>query len=118
MLSKALKYLLDNAVLPVALAAAGTAVPLFGILLRIPILGSIIKQGIQKLLDDLYDKGVIGVKIELLDHASVKANAEYAPQVAIIREAQSQDELTPEQEAEYAKKLDKLIGHRPGIVNG
>ena len=118
MISRALKFLLDKAAIPAALSAAGLAVPIFGILLSIPIIGPAIRAGIQKLLDDLFDKGVIDIKIDLLDHLSEKAKEEYAPQIAVLREAQAQPELTPEQEKEYAEKLDKLIGHRPDIVNG
>ena len=118
MFSKALKFLLDNAAIPAALTAAGIAVPFFGILLRIPLVGGWIKQGIQYILDDLFDKGVIEVKINILDNLDAKARAEYAPQITILREAQAQPELTPEQEKEYNEKLNKLIGHRPDVVNG
>lgn len=118
MFSKALKFLLDKAVLPAAFVAAGTAIPVFGFLMSIPIIGPAIRAGIQHILDDLYDKGMIAVKINLLDHLDAKAKAEYAPEIKILQDAQAQDSLTPEQEKEYNEKLNNLLRSRPGIVDG
>ncbi len=118
MFSNALKFLLDKVALPAAFTAAGVAIPFFGFLMAIPIVGTAIRAGIQHILDGLFDKGVIEVKVNLLDYLDVRAKAEYAPEIKIIRDAQSQDSLTPEQEAEYDEKLNNLLKSRPGIVNG
>lgn len=118
MITRALRYLLDNAAIPAALTAAGIAVPLFGILLRIPILGEIIRRGIQAAIDDLFEKSAIEVKMELIDRLSDAAKEKYAPQIALLQEAQSRPALTPAEEEEYAKRLQELGKNRPGIVNG
>lgn len=118
MFSAALKFLLDRVALPAAFTAAGAAFTPFGFLLGLPFIGDWIRAGIQKIFDDLLDKGIIEVKVEILDNLNEKAEVEYAPQITILREAQANPELTPEQEKEYAEKLDELIRHRPGVVNG
>ncbi len=118
MFSKGLKFLFDNAVLPAALTAAGVAFPLLGALLAVPVIGNWFRKIVQWFFDYFIDKGVIVLKEGLLDTLNEKAKVDYAPQIQILRDAQSQDELTPEQEKEYAEKLDKLIRHRPDIVNG
>lgn len=118
MFSSALKTMFDDVILPALLTAAGTAIPLFGFVLAIPVLGPLTKKAIQWIFDSLYDQGVIELKIALIDKLSTAAKEKYAAEIAVIREAQKQTSLTPEQEAEYAKRLQDLIKNRPGIVNG
>jgi hypothetical protein len=118
MISGILKTILDNVVLPAALTAAGTAIPLFGILLSIPFIGPLIKKGVQAVVDNLFDKGAIEIKDALIDKLSDEAKIKYAPEIAILREAQTHDELTPAQEAEYAKRLQDIVRNRPDIVRG
>ena len=118
MFSGILKTILDNVLLPLALTAAGAAVPLFGILLQIPILGTIIKKGIQAVVDDLFDKGAIELKVALIEKLSDEAQLKYAPQIAIIREAQARPSLTEAERAEFEKRLQDVVKNRDGVVNG
>lgn len=118
MFSSILKTMFDDVLLPLGLTAAGAAVPFFGMLLSIPIIGPAIKAGIKHLLDKLLDNGIIEINVSIIDKLSNEAKEKYAAEVAIIREAQSQPALTPEQEAEYAKRLQELVKNRPGVVNG
>lgn len=112
-----LQNIFDNAILPMLLLDMGIAFPFIGIILKIPVLGSGIKQVIQWSANWLIAKGVIELKVGLIDILSAKAQAAYADEIKIIREAQSQPSLTPEQQAEYAKRLQDVVKNRPGIVN-
>lgn len=118
MLSGALKTFLDNVILPFLLASAGTAVPFFGLLLQIPIIGPSIKRGIQFMVDQMYDKGVITLKTNLIGILSDAAVEKYKPEITILQEAQAHQFLTPEQDAEYARRLQDAVKNRPGVVNG
>jgi len=118
MISGAVKTFLDNVFLPFLLASAGTAIPLFGVLLSIPFIGPLIKRAIQYMMDQMFDKGVINLKTNLIGLLSDKAVTQYAPEIAILQEAQALQFLSPQQDAEYARKLQDAIKNRPGIVNG
>lgn len=117
MIATALTFLFKNGILPAALTAAGVAFPPFGFLLGFPFVGDWIRKGIASVVGNLIENGVIELKVELIDRLSEKAQAEYAPEIALLREWQMQDFLTPEQEKEYADKLNELVKSRPGIVN-
>jgi len=105
-------------VLPSLLAEAAVAMPFFGWLLGVPVIGDAIRKTIQWFVDKMLDKGFISIKTNLIDILSDKAKVQYAPQIEILRAAQAQDTLTKEQEEEYAKKLYEVGRNRPGIVNG
>lgn len=118
MISDGLKFLFDKAVLPGMLLAAGAAFPPLRIALSIPVIGPWIEKVIQWCVDYLIDKGIVGLKVSLIDSLSEAAQKNYAPQIQILREAQAQPTLTPEQEQAYADRLDELIKSRANIVNG
>ena len=117
MISAALKTFRDNVFLPFLLTSAGAALPLFGIILQIPFIGGIIKQAIQFMMDQMYDRGVITIKTNLIGILSDAAVAKYAPEITILQEAQSQPSLTPAQDAEFNQRLQDAIKNRPGVVN-
>lgn len=109
---------MTNVVIPSLLAEAAIAMPIFGVALQIPLIGDGIRKVITWFSEKMITKGFITIKTNLIDILSEKAKAEYAPQIAIIRAAQAQDDLTPEQEAEFAEKYQNAVRHRPDIVNG
>jgi hypothetical protein len=118
MLSGALKTFLDNVFLPFLLTWVGTAVPLFGVILQIPFLGGIVKNGIQAMMDKMYNTGVITLKTNLIGMLSDEAVTQYAPEIAILQEAQALQTLTPEQDAQFNQRLQDAVKNRPGVVNG
>lgn len=118
MLTSILIQFVNAVVLPSLLAEATVALPFFGILLGIPIIGDAIKKTIQWFVDKMMERGFITIKTNLIDILSEKAKREYAPQIEIIRAVQAQDELTPEQEREFAEKYQNAVKHHPGIVDG
>lgn len=117
MISQILRTIFIGGIIPALLTAASIQFPLVGIVLKIPLLG----DGIRKVIDWgvgwLIDKGVIEVKVTLIDVLSESAKKHYAPEIAMLREAQSRPALTPEEEKEYAKRLQDLVKNRPGVVN-
>lgn len=92
--------------------------PFFGVLLGWPVIGPGIRKVIQWFVDEMLDKGFITIKTNLIDILSEKAKEQYAPEIEIMRQAQSQPELTPEQERQYAEKFQNAIRNRPDIVLG
>lgn len=84
----------------------------------VPVVGSVINWVAKKLVGHLLDKGIIEFKEILIDYLSDKAKKAYAPYIEILREAQHRDSLTPEEEADYAKRLQDVVKNRPGVVNG
>lgn len=117
MISTILRTIFTGAVIPALLAAVSVQFPLVGIVLKIPVIG----DGIRKVIDWgvgwLIDKRVIEVKVGLIDTLSEKAKRDYAPMIEMLKEAQSKPSLTPEEEAEYAKRLQNIVKNRPGIVD-
>lgn len=84
----------------------------------VPVVGSIINWVARKLVSGLLDKGIIEFKDVMLDYLGAKAREAYAPQIAILREAQNRDSMTEEEEREFEKRLQEVVKHRPGIVRG
>lgn len=118
MIAQLLKSIFDGAIIPMMLTQASVAFPPLGIVLGLPIIGPGIRKVVDWCVNWLIDKGIITLKEGLIIQLSDKAKKDYAPQIDLLRELQSkQDELTPEQEAEYAKKLQNVIKNRPGVVN-
>jgi len=118
MFSAGLRFLLTNLAIPAALTATGIAVPLFGAMLKLPVIGPWINKVIVTFMGKLFDFGVIEVKDTILAKFEKEATEKYAPQVALLREYQSQESMTEEQEREYEKRLNDLAKSRPDIVNG
>jgi hypothetical protein len=117
-ISATLKAIFLGGILPALLTAATAAFPPLGIALSIPIIGPGIRKLIDWVFDYLLDKGIIELKVGLIDQLSESAKRHYEPEITMLREAQSRPSLTPEEEAEYAKRLQELVKNRPGIVNG
>jgi hypothetical protein len=117
LISEILKKIFDGAILPALFAAMAIQFPIVGVILKIPVLGAGIKKVTEWAINWLIDKGVIGLKDGLLNLLSEKAKADYAPMIDLLREAQAQPSLTPEQEKEYAEKLHNIVKNRPGVVN-
>lgn len=117
MISQILKTIFLGGVIPAMLAAASAQFPLVGVVLGIPILGPGIRKVIDWCVGWLIDKGVIQLKDTLIDVLSEKAKKHYEPEITMLREAQSRPALTPQEEANYAKRLQDLVKNRPGLVN-
>lgn len=112
MYSQALKIFVLDVVLKSALVGA------FGGVMGIPVVGSLINWVAKILVGYLLDKGIIEFKEVLIDVLSEKAKRDYAPQIAILREAQHRPSMTPEEEAEYEKRLQEIVRNHPSVVNG
>ena len=110
MFSQALKTLFLEALLPEILKG------IFGSLLGIPFVGSFITWVADKVVAKLLEKGIIVLKVEIIDQLSNEAKVKYAPMITLLREWQAQNELTEEQEAEYEKRLKEAVRNRPGVV--
>lgn len=114
-----------GAILPLMYAAGVTAVAGFApplgafiaAILQIPPVKWLMQKAISWGVGWMIDNGVIELKDSLLVLLDDKAKAAYAPQIALLREAQAKDSLTPEEEADYAKKLQDIVKNRPGVVN-
>lgn len=96
----------------------GVLASVFGGLMGVPVVGSVINWVAKKIIGELLNRGIIEFKEVMIDYLSDKAKTAYAPQIAMLREAQHRDSLTPEEEAEYAKRLQEVVRNHPGIVNG
>jgi hypothetical protein len=110
MFSQAIKTLFMEALLPEILKG------IFGSLLGVPFLGNFITWISEKVVLKLLEKGIIVLKVEIIDQLSNEAKVKYAPMITVLRESQTQDELTPEQEAEYERRLKEVVRNRPGVV--
>lgn len=84
----------------------------------IPFVGQFISWVAKKIVGELLDRGIVEFKEVMIDYLSEKAKTNYAPQIAILREAQHRGSMTPEEEAEFAKRLQEVVKNRPGVVNG
>jgi hypothetical protein len=110
-----LKTFFDNVILPTLLAAASVQYPWLGIFLKFPVIGPGIQDLIAWCSNWLIENGAIKLDIGMIDLLSAEAKAEYAPEIAMLQEAQAQPALTPEQEAEYAQKFQNIIKNHPPI---
>jgi len=117
MISQILRTIFIGGIIPALLAAVSIQFPLVGIVLKIPLLGDGIKKVIDWGVGWLIDNGIIEIKVTLIDKLSQSAKDHYAPEITMLREAQSRPSLTPEEEKNYAKRLQDLVKNRPGIVN-
>jgi len=103
------------------LTALAALLPPFGAILaailRIPPVNFLIQKVVSWGLNWCIARGVIAVKEEIIDQLDDQAKANYAPQIALLREMQSQPSMTPEQQAEYAKRLQDIVKNHPGVVN-
>jgi len=100
-----------------ALAASGPIGAGISSALKIPIVGKFLTMAINWLVDKLIVAGVVTVKIGIIDYLSAAALVKYAPQIKILKDAQSQDSLTPEQEAAYEKALQNVVQNHGGVAN-
>lgn len=117
MITSILKTIFLGATIPAMLAAASIQFPPVGVVLGIPIIGPAIRKVIDWCANWLIDQGVIALKDTIIDKLSQAARDHYAPEIQILREAQSRPSLTPQEEDDYAKKLQDLVKNRPGVVN-
>lgn len=107
--------LIENVLLPAAFAAMGGWM---NVLFSIPILGPWLKGKIVGLIKGFYDKGVISLKVSILDGLDEKAKKGYEPMIELLREAQNKEFLSEEEELEYEKHLKEMVQNHPGVVNG
>ncbi len=112
MYSQALKDFILNVVLK------GVLISTFGGVMRIPLVGNFIEWIADRLVGKLIDSGIVEFKEVMIDYLSDKAKKEYEPMIQVLRDAQYRDSMTPEEEAEYEKRLQNVVKNRPSIVNG
>lgn len=117
MLSQLTWLLFANVLLPSALGWAAAAFPPFAFILGLPVVGPYIKDKIEAVCKKLFDQGVITVKWEVLDAVADHAKKGYEPQIALLKEAQTREFLSEEEEQEYEKRLKDGISNHPGIVH-
>lgn len=110
--------LFERVLFPWALGAVSTAFAPFAFILGIPIIGPWLRDKILEIFKKLFDKGVISVKWEILDGLEERAKKNYEPMIALLREAQTKEFLSEEEELEYEKHLKNSVRNWPGVVNG
>lgn len=118
MLSELVWTLFSNVVFPWALGVVSAAFAPFGFVMALPIIGPYLRSKFLAVLKKLYDKGVITLKWELLDSLDEKAKKGYEPMIAMLKEAQTREFLSEEEEQEYEKRLKDMVRNHPGVVNG
>jgi hypothetical protein len=119
-ITSALESIWADQAMPIIIAALAVSGPIgagIAAVLKIPIVGAFLTRAINWLVDKLIVAGVITVKIGILEYLSIAAKAKYALQITALLAAQSQDSLTPEQEAAYESALQGIVQNHPGTVN-
>lgn len=110
--------LFERVLFPAAISSLIAAAPFFGILLDAPILGAYLKSKILSLIKGFYDAGVVTIKVEMLDKLAEDAKRGYEPMIQMLREAQTKEFLSEEEELEYEKRLKDAVRSHPSVVRG
>ena len=111
-------FLFENVAFPFALGAVASAFAPFAFVLGIPVLGPWLRGKILAVLKKLFDMGVITVKWEVLDKLDAKAKAGYEPWIAKLKEAQTKEFMSEEEELEYERALKEMVRNHSGVVHG
>ena len=110
--------LFEKVAFPWALGAVSAAFAPFAFILGLPVIGPYLRGKLLAVLRKLFDAGVVTVKWEWLDSLDAKAKAGYEPWIAKLREAQTKEFLSEEEELEYEKALKEMVKNHPSVVNG
>lgn len=110
--------LFENVLFPWALGAVSAAFAPFAFILGIPVFGPWLRGKILAVLRKLFDHGVLAVKWEVLDRLSEDAKRGYQPWIDKLKEAQTKEFLSEEEELEYEKRLKDAVRNHPSVVNG
>jgi len=101
-----------------ALASTGPFGAAIAYVLNMPVIGPTLTSWLNSLVNSLIAAGVIDIKMGIINFLSVAAKARWAPQLAILQQAQASGTiLTPDQQAAYDAALQQLVENHPGIVN-
>lgn len=110
--------LFERVLFPWALGAVASAFAPFGFIMGLPIIGPYLRGKILAVLKKLFDRGVISVKWEILDALEESAKKNYQPMITMLKEAQTREFLSEEEELEYEKRLKDAVRNHPDIVHG
>lgn len=112
-----------NVLLPSVVSRVAAVVPFFGTVTAvvgwftgIPVIGPWLLSVAENFVRELIKEGVINIKWEVLDKLSSSAKRGYEPMIAMLREAQTREFLSEEEEAEYERRLKEVVRNRPGVV--
>lgn len=113
-----LEQIWDDDGVNIAIAALSASVPWLGAIFNIPIIGSLLKAGINAVANKLIAAGVIDVKLGLISFMSIAAQAKWQSQLSILNQVQATGgTLTAEQAAAYDSALQGLVSSSGTTAN-
>lgn len=118
-ITSTLQAIWEDAGEPALVAALTAWWPPLGAVFNLPVIGPLLNWILKRTVDGLIAKGVIDLKVSVINFLSSTAQAEWAEEIKIIKQANDAGEtLTPEQKAAFDAALQAIGANHPGVVNG
>lgn len=117
-ITSTLQNLFDDAGEDALVAAITVFWPPLGAIFQVPVLGGLLSSGLKWLVDGLIARGVIDIKVGLIDYLSDSAQTKWATELVILKQVNAAGTtLTAEQQAAFDAALQAIGENHPGVVN-